>query len=202
MRVNWLCIVWYWCVFQFFIFLYFDIYVFHLPVLSYFFWISFLCYEWGLWMIEGKQMCAQPETQEFLSNSLHSLCTAVLHWYTLHTAHYTCTERAATLHWVWSLINCCSLLRSVLSANVRKRALGTCFIVKEINLTISENYILPDRKNALPESEKYSQQKSWSLINWYSLSSTFRKQALGISYHNYDEDQCWWCWWWWWWWWP
>ena len=39
--------------------------------------LEFCVTGWGLWMIEGKQMCAQPETQEFLSNSLHLLHTAV-----------------------------------------------------------------------------------------------------------------------------
>ena len=94
--------------------------------------LEFCVTGWGLWMIEGKQMCAQPETQEFLSNSLHLLHTAVQCNYTqiqIHpnTSHYTeipCTGC------VWRLIKCRSLLRSVLSAFVRKRALGIPFMIQ------------------------------------------------------------------------
>ena len=115
--------------------------LFHLPVFWYLcippscvvvFRLNFVLRGWGLWMIEGKQMCAQPETQEFLSNSLHLLHTAVQCKYTqtqIHpnTSHY---REIPCTGCVWRLIKCRSLLRSVLSAFVRKRALGIPFMIQ------------------------------------------------------------------------
>ena len=88
---------------------------------------------WGLWMIEGKQMCAARDPGipiKFTPSTPH--CSAVQWKYTqiqIHpnTSHYTeipCTGC------VWRLIKCRSLLRSVLSAFVRKRALGIPFMIQ------------------------------------------------------------------------
>ena len=115
------------CVFPFFIFPYFDIYVFHLPVLSYFAWI--LCYGVGALDDRGETDVLTARDPgipiKFTPSTPH--CSAVQIQIHPNTSHYTeipCTGC------VWRLIKCRSLLRSVLSAFVRKRALGIPFIIQ------------------------------------------------------------------------